>query len=282
MADIKLTPEVRDVLERSTITATTLKLPQQLPRPLYEAVNKIIKLAGGKWKKGPQCHQFDHDPREMLGLTLQTGKAVDKKKKLQFFPTPKSLADTVAFRAGVLGMRVLEPSAGHGALVLACLKEDAHHVDAVELDPQNAQILRTAVGRGPVTVQEADFLTLNPADYEPYDCVVMNPPFTKGQDLKHLAHAYKFLAPGGRLIAILLPHTAEQLEAVMPDDRCCWATEELEAGTFKESGTNIVTMLLVLDKYERPAAAPAPEPEALPLPVPPLDLSLIDLPLFCR
>ena len=32
------------------------------------------------------------------------------------------------------------------------------------------------------------------------------------------------------------------------DDLCCWSTEDIEAGAFKESGTSIRTSLLLLEK----------------------------------
>ena len=42
----KISDEVRDVLARSTITATTVTLPPgQLERKLYEAVNKALAAA---------------------------------------------------------------------------------------------------------------------------------------------------------------------------------------------------------------------------------------------
>jgi hypothetical protein len=58
----KISDEVRDVLARSTITATSVKLPDgQLERKLYEAVNKALEGAGGRWDRKSKTHLFDRD-----------------------------------------------------------------------------------------------------------------------------------------------------------------------------------------------------------------------------
>lgn len=45
----KRVPQVLDVLKRSTIAGNVLTLPDQLSRPLYEQVAKVITNCGGKW-----------------------------------------------------------------------------------------------------------------------------------------------------------------------------------------------------------------------------------------
>ncbi len=190
---------------------------------------KVIKNCGGEWKRGPQCHVFSGDPRVKLGLTLATGVAMDSKKAFQFFPTPPELATIVAIRAHVRGCSVLEPSAGHGALVKACIAEGANRVAMVELNPDNLPYLRTtatsARGVAETSIHCADFLTLTP-DNAPighrcqFERIVMNPPFNKGQDLKHIAHAVThWLRPGGELAAIMLPHTDEDISKALGGGR---------------------------------------------------------------
>ena len=46
-----------------------------------------------------------------------------------------------------------------------------------------------------------DFLSYAPTGVR-YDRIVMNPPFEKRQDTRHIDHALDLLAPGGRLVAI--------------------------------------------------------------------------------
>ena len=124
----EISDEVRDVLARSTITATSVKLPSgQLERKLYEAVNKALEGAGGRWDRKSKAHLFDRDPREVLGLAVETGKAVNLRTKLQAFYTPPELAEKMVAASGIANHRavvrarandrfgrplVLEPSVG--------------------------------------------------------------------------------------------------------------------------------------------------------------------------
>ena len=290
MAHVKLTPEVRAILERSTITSSTLKLPQQLPRNLYDAVMKVITNCGGKWQRGPQCHVFSGDPRVKLGLTLATGVSLDAKKTFQFFPTPRELAARVVKRVHASGCSVLEPSAGRGSLVLECLRlSSPTRIAMVELNPDNIPYLKSIPAEGKdLFVHCADFLSLIPATAPiglraQFDRVIMNPPFNKGQDLKHIAHAVThWLKPGGQLFALMLPHEDDAISQALgaADDLCSWTTEDIDAGAFKQSGTNIRTSLLLLEK-----SAGAAEAKVAPIlpPIPPqiaFHASLSDLPLF--
>lgn len=76
----------------------------------------------------------------------------------------------------------------------------------------------------------------------------MNPPFAKGQDMAHIAHALAFLASGGRLVAICAngPRQSAKLRPVVEAAGGWWI--ELEDGAFAESGTNVRTVMLVIDK----------------------------------
>jgi hypothetical protein len=93
MANQTLTPEVTAVITHSTITGNQLVLPASLERKLYESVNKVLLNAGGKWNRSAKAHVFNGDPLAKLGLILETGVAIDEKKKWQAFYTPPELAD---------------------------------------------------------------------------------------------------------------------------------------------------------------------------------------------
>jgi hypothetical protein len=107
----KVSDEVREVLARSTITPTSVKLPDgQLERKLYESVNKVLAAAGGKWDRKSGTHKFASDPREAMGLAVEKGEAVNTRTLLQSFYTPRPLADRVVKSVKLKhGMRVLEP-----------------------------------------------------------------------------------------------------------------------------------------------------------------------------
>lgn len=254
MANATLTPEVTDVLKRSTITGNVLVLPPgQLDRSLYEAVNKVLVNAGGKWKRGTG-HVFPSCPKAKLGLALETSVSVDEKKKFQAFYTPAALAARVVELAGVNGKDVLEPSAGEGALVRECIAQGAGSLTAVEINPEAVVCLRSLRVRTLVT---GDFLTVGrfreDSAFDKFDRIVMNPPFAKGQDIKHVLHALKFLKPGGRLVAIMSPMVtaSAKFSAGVLAAGCYPARwEKVPEGTFKESGTNIRTVIATIDKLK--------------------------------
>lgn len=240
MPDIKISPEVRVILENSTITGNLLILPPgQLNRKLYETVNAVLTHAGGKWNRGKKGHVFASDPRAKLAEYLETGTAVDERKQFQAFFTPPAVAALVLSYADVRGHRVLEPSAGEGALALACREEGAASVDCVELKPEHAARLR-AEG---FNVVEGDFLKQSPRTF---DRVAMNPPFTRNQDIAHVEHALKFLGPGGVLVAVMSPNTSRpRFQELIAGRR--HEIEKVPAGAFKESGTSIATVVVRIE-----------------------------------
>lgn len=114
-----------------------------------------------------------------------------------FFPTPPELVQTIMDEAELApGMFVLEPSAGKGDLADAARAAGAD-VGCIERNYNLCDILR-AKGYNPVC---ADFMEQKPVPK--YDRVLMNPPFENGQDCEHVRHAYGWLRPGGKLVAII-------------------------------------------------------------------------------
>ncbi len=249
----KLSQACIDVLTRATITATTVTLPEQLARPLYVEVNKALNSAGGKWNKRRGLHEFPADPRAALGLTVETGTAINHRIVKQAFYTPAELATRVAKAASLrdcAGESLLEPSCGHGALILAALEQQRELVivaydndgDAIEKVIEIPDVARASC---------QDFLKVAPPTRPHYTRVLMNPPFRNGADIEHVTHASKFLAPGGLLVAIMWPgwRTARTKKAVAFRaliEKYHHTVEEIEAGAFAESGTQIATVMLKL------------------------------------
>lgn len=258
----KVPDEVREVLSRSVMTATSVTLPpEQLDRKLYEAVNKVFAAAGGRWDRKTRSHLFDRDPREALGLAVEKGEATNVKQALQAFYTPASVALTMPIELTHLNPleRVLEPSCGEGSLVQAVLDRfpavwvHAHDIDPVATERlQQAMIQRHGGGANQVQIYTQDFLSVTPDPI--FDAVVMNPPFTDAAYAKHVCHAFKFLRVGGRLVAIV--PNGSKVSSRGPARKMfvqLWekfgvSSQCLPAGTFKESGTNVLTEILVFQR----------------------------------
>lgn len=261
MPDVNLTPEIADILRRSIITATLIVLPEQLPPAVYKAVDKALKNAGGRWKRG-KGHVFETGT-QFLRSALETGVSKDRVKEYQFFPTPAALAHDLAGYAHIKpGDRVLEPSAGDGALIRAIVQHDPAEVYAVEIRSEAYnQLIGMALDPAHSTTQVrchcGDFLALTPRDIGTFHAIVMNPPFTRDADLAHVHHAWQFLKPGGRLVALTSPswtfslnrkrrEFAEFVQGVHGDYT---RLAELEFGR-----TKIAPVLIMLDKAEASAA----------------------------
>lgn len=88
--------------------------------------------------------------------------------------------------------RILEPSAGRGALLQALIDEQAPCaptvVDAIDLDPVTAAHLNATCWPIDVRVECADYL-LRPPPAEPYDLALLNPPYEKGRDSLFISKA---------------------------------------------------------------------------------------------
>lgn len=260
---MKIDQDVMAVLANSTVRGANLKLPGQLDRKLYERVNKVLVAIGGKWDRKAQAHVFGEDADAMVDGILLTGEYTDAKKEFDAFYTPDAIAEMVAERANIWRAddpkercRVLEPSAGAGALVAAARKRGAI-VWACEKNPKDADKLDLLLYPHGSCIR-GDFLAVSPdmdGQAGPlFDRVVMNPPFSKGQDARHVLHALKFLKPGGRLVAIMSPGVVfrtngayRELREYLDASGAGFSIEELPAGSFKESGTMVNTVILTVD-----------------------------------
>lgn len=239
----KIDPAVLGVLSRSATNGAALVLPGQLDRDLYVRTNKVLEALGGKWNRKAKAHLFPSDAEELVDAVVLSGE-VALPEDFGYFPTPPAVVAKLMERANVqAGMYALEPSAGTGAIVGALLAAGAV-VDAVELLPKNAQAIR--VMRGPVRVFEQDFLALPVVNR--YDRVVMNPPFAKRADIRHVMHAVKFLKAGGRLVSVMSAGVAFREDRLASEFRAyvenVGSIEPLPEGSFEASGTSVNTVLV--------------------------------------
>lgn len=219
-----------------------LKLPEGIFFSNYNDVKTILTKAGGKYLRN--AFIFTTEAKEVKDRIL-SGETINDKKKFQFFATPKELADRVFEKLNYeKGMIVLEPSAGRGGLLEHIEIED---VECCELWDDNAEYLQSQgynVVGGDFTQMEIDGL---------YDRVIANPPFTKNQDIDHIKLMYKALKDDGRMVSIASTHwqhasTKKCVEFREWLDSVGAEVEDVDAGAFKESGTNIKTCIITINK----------------------------------
>lgn len=240
---------VDEVIKNCRVEDTKVYLPDfQLDRKTYLDVSKKLNMAGGKWDRKSGSFLFREDPSEYLGI-LKDGGKVNLKKEFQFFATPDNLADEIVQLADIqYDETVLEPSAGQGAIISAVRRRlPGKHIYYCEIMGLNRMFLDKI---DKATFIQEDFLTM---EGYTFDKIVMNPPFTKNADVIHVLHAYNCLKPNGRLVSVMSKHwqmSDNKRETTFRD----WlytkkhTVKEIEAGAFKEAGTGIATVLVVIEK----------------------------------
>jgi SAM-dependent methyltransferase len=140
------------------------------------------------------------------------------------------------------GAVVLEPSAGLGRILDALQPLLPSSVTAIEISSKcTGELFKQ--DRAGVKILQRDFLDVSPEETGLFDAVVMNPPFHVRSDIKHIQHALKFLRPGGRLASVCMDthHRDEVLRPISKE----WI--KLPRGSFHESGTDIATVLLMIE-----------------------------------
>ncbi len=252
---MKVSDVVLDILTECRPKGNIIYLPErQLDRQTYLSVNKVLECMGGKWNRKVKGHVFSHgDPAELLESLVLTGDVVDMKKEFQFFPTPRPVAEQMCQLAALdENSVVLEPSCGRGDLADVIYETGVKELTGIELNRN----METYLANKPYAVQ----MGVNFLDYaqehltdEYWDRIVMNPPFSKQQDISHILTAYCILKSGGILVSVVSESAffrsnkkAERfrdfLEATNALSVC------LGDDAFKESGTAVRTRLIRIEK----------------------------------
>jgi len=240
--------ELIESISKMIVNGNRLDLPPNDHFKNYAQVKTTLTKAGGKYNKNGFI--FSSDAGEVK-LRLVGGERIDDKKKFQFFATPEPLAKHLVTHARVgEGHRVLEPSAGQGAIA-DILVNKCMTCMCVELMPENVKVLMDKDHY----VIERDFLEQTPDELDLFDRVVANPPFTKNQDIDHIQHMYKFLKPDGILVSIASQswRTGSQKKQIAFRE---WLSDmnalvvELDRGSFKQSGTMVGAVIIVINNGE--------------------------------
>lgn len=238
---MKIANDVLNVLDAATKDGKALVLVGQLDRSLYERTNKVLEAAGGKWNRKSKAHLFDGDAEDAMEQIILTGE-VTIPQDFGYFPTPPEIVQRLIELAKLEPThKALEPSAGRGNIAFA-LMPLVKEVFCVELLPENSAHLKEPFVTG-------DFLAIEP---EPiYDRVVMNPPFAKQDDIRHVNHALKFLKPGGLLVSVMSAGVTFRDNKLTTEFRDLIRArggeiEALEEGAFKRSGTLVNTVIVTI------------------------------------
>lgn len=247
----KISDKAIETLRGCIVDGNVVKLPgEALDRKIYLEVKQSLELIGGKWKSGKtQGFVFDRDPSELISQ-ITDGQGATAKKDFQFFATPPELCDDLVKRANINSQSiVLEPSAGRGAII-----DSIHrHIPGLFLDYCELMEINQVFLNDKACINKVcdDFLKITGT--QKYTHVIANPPFSKNQDIDHIKKMWEVLKPGGRIATIASTswRTGSQRKQVAFRE---WleevgaVVEDVEAGAFKESGTNIPTVIITIDK----------------------------------
>ena len=250
---MRIEQNILEIIEQGNTEDNLYFLPnQQLDRKTYLDVNKVLDCLGGKWNRKAKAHVFESDISDAIDNILLTGEVIAPKDEFQFFETPPDIVDQLIELANIqLGHTCLEPSAGKGAIAEQ-LRDivGVNLVTCIELNPDNAKALTDAG----FTPYQCDFLNI-PIGSK-FDRIVMNPPFTRQQDIQHVEKALLHLKSGGCLVSVMsagVMFRKNKRTLSFWDAINKYHTEviELPQGAFKVSGTMVNTIILKVSFFEK-------------------------------
>lgn len=238
---MKIKSEVIEVLKKARIEGSLLYIDEQLDRKTYTSVNKILKDIGGKWSSAKGATVFKDDIEEIICEIINTGDFVSEKKQYQFFPTPEDLVKKILKDVELKPeWTCLEPSAGRGNIA-----KYLPNCDCIELNPSNRQYL---TDNGFNLIHD-DFMTFEPNKI--YNAIIMNPPFEKHQDIRHVTKAIEIATDLVVAIISASPMWRTDNESVSFRELVSslnGSITELPEKAFKDSGTSMNTALVVVKK----------------------------------
>ncbi len=251
---MKVGQDILTVLSLCQTNGNKLVLTGQLERSLYVKTNKVLEAAGGKWNRKDKAYTFDVDAIDAIEQVLLTGE-ITRPQELGCFFTPLNIVQRLIELADIRpGLTVLEPSAGIGNISRE-LDKITMPVTSIEINRKYCDELKryfiTMCTATPRKVICTDFLTVKPDPI--FDRIVMNPPFNRQADIGHVCHALNFLKPGGKLVSIMSSGIVFRENKKTVDFRNIIANhsgyiEQLPIGAFKESGTMVNAVIVIIPK----------------------------------
>ena len=180
----------------------------------------------------------------------------DQREGIDYFATPEPVGlKMVEFADIKPGEKVLEPSAGHGAIA-RFFPESAQRT---LIEPSSELASRAALASAGAKVLDHRFEDLHINNK--YDAIVMNPPYGQGGKtaMDHLVQAMRHLRNGGRIVALLPrgPAADKRFDAWLnnegqyenaPKGVYLVRNIDMPTVTFERAGTSVATRIVVLEK----------------------------------
>lgn len=182
------------------------------------------------------------------------GKKTSKNKAAEgvdYFATPEPIGYKMVEWAGLKdGDKVLEPSAGHGAIS----RFFSPNTENTIIEPSGRLAPQAQMNTDNANLINGYFEDLHISNK--YDAITMNPPFGTGGKtaVEHLAKAFKHLKDGGRVIAIIPDGASAEkrfnkwYESDDAKDAHMVGEVLLPSATFERAGTKVVTRIVLIDK----------------------------------
>lgn len=228
-------------------TVMIVRPVEKLSDTEYDNIKFTVEGMGGHWRERVNGFVF-------YNAYIQRTVEHKVKEDLQFFPTPKSVANRVAELSGIrdllhMNLRILEPSAGDGALLKKLPLATNHKYTVIEPYEPNVKKLKK-LG---FSVLKCSFEEYCQNTTDKFTHIIMNPPFSRSRDVIHVMKAYDLLEKGGRLVAIIsensMYYSNKYSVAFSKWLKNVNATiEPVSPGSFKESGTMVDTVIIVINK----------------------------------
>lgn len=184
----------------------------------------------------------------------------DQREGIDYFATPEPVGFKMVEWADIRpNDKVLEPSAGHGAIA----RFFPQLADVTMVEPSYELSQRAGLANGNARIVNDTFESLHINNK--YDAIVMNPPYGVGGKtaVEHLAKAAKHLRNGGRIVA-LLPRGGmadkrlnDFLESEDAENLYRVASVDLPPSTFERAGTSVNTRIVILERHDNPEDAEA-------------------------
>lgn len=254
---IKISEHSKQILRNSSITP--ILVTPKMSNAEYDELKYIVEYIGGHWKERYKGFVFDDSVggiKDKVEYILDSNEIRLPDTKIfriknQFYPTPDWLARKMVGVADIHpGERVLEPSAGRGSILqYIALKTKNYY--AVEYNRDNGEYLRYLGYR--VNITSFERYSQRVSDDKKFDKIVMNPPFSNELDIRHTVLAYNILKQGGTLVGLMAENSIYYDRPIT--HRFNTFIEETNAhivevphGSFKESGTNVDVIMVIIHK----------------------------------